>query len=148
MRALKERYSDADPATVNDEPKLADLEVADRTRIVGAYAVSGSAAERVELTRQLLAAGVPVVIEAFVDTAFENVAPGTVVDSCNLLDRNGGGHCMVILGYRTRPSGAVEFLVWNSWGSSEWGDEGSIWVSERFLATAWGLFAVDIRRAA
>lgn len=145
MRPLADRYSDANPATVNDEPSLTDIEVADKTRFVGAYAVTGDKAEKAALVRALLAARVPVVIESFVDSAYERLGSGVVVDHCDQHDPKGGGHCEVILAYKTAADGSTLFLVRNSW-SRFWGDDGSVWVTERFLDEAWALYAVDVRR--
>lgn len=43
--------------------------------------------------------------------------------------RSGGGHAVVISGYRETDSGK-QFLIHNSWGES-WGDKGYAWVSEQ-----------------
>lgn len=43
-----------------------------------------------------------------------------------------GGHAMRIIGYRTRPGGAVQFRVSNSWGP-RWRDGGRCWFTERYI---------------
>lgn len=140
------RYSDITPENVNAEPRLDELEAADHTRLVGAYALPADQAGRIAAIRACIAAGVPVIIETFVDSAYEALGPGVVVDHCDPTDRNGGGHCQVILAYRTTAAGATECLVRNSWGIG-WADEGAAWATERFVGEAWSLYAVDVRRA-
>ena len=139
------RYSDCDGQTINEEPSLSDLEAADKTRLFGAYEIAGDQATRVAAIRACIAAGIPVVIETFVDTAYMRLGRGALVDSCDRTDPHGGGHCQGILAYRTLPDGSIAFLIRNSWGV-DWADEGSVWCTERFIADAWGLFAVDVRR--
>ena len=139
------RYCDCYAPTINAEPSLTDLELADKTRLFGAYEITGDQATRAAAIRSCIAAGIPVVIETFVDTAYMSLGRGVVVDSCDRADPHGGGHCQVILAYRTRPDGASEFLIRNSW-SQDWADEGSVWCTEAFIASAWNLYAVDVRR--
>ena len=46
-------------------------------------------------------------------------------------DDAGGGHAVVVSGYRETPSGR-QFLIHNSWGES-WGDKGYAWFSEKMV---------------
>jgi C1A family cysteine protease len=46
-------------------------------------------------------------------------------------DDVGGGHAVLISGYRDTPSGR-QFLIHNSWGTS-WGEAGYAWISERMV---------------
>jgi len=141
------RYSDCTPEDCNAEPRLDELEQADRTRLVGAYAVTGSQADRVALCVALLAAGVPVVTEEFVDTAYERLGPGVIVDHCDTSDPKGGGHCQCLLAYKRAADGSFLFLQRNSW-SRAWGSDGSVWITENMIGAATGLYAADVRRAA
>lgn len=137
------RYSDCTPESAVVEPSITELETADHTRIVGAFGVYGDRAARVAQCRALLARGVPIVVESFVDTAYERLGPGVVVDHCDRADPKGGGHAECLLGYRTLADGSTLFLKRNSW-SRAWGDEGSVWITERNLGEASGLYAADV----
>lgn len=140
--ALDGKSSDVDPATVNDEPKLGDLEVEHFTIPVGEYAIrsveDGAAlASVVENMRKALSAaphGLPVGAGTFVDTAFMNW-DGTQppLGACNQNDPDGGGHWFCFLGYRTDAHGKTIFRIRNSWGQG-WGLGGDIEVTEAFLA--------------
>lgn len=46
-------------------------------------------------------------------------------------ENNSGGHAVVLVGFRTTPSGR-QFLIHNSWGT-DWGDNGYAWISETML---------------
>lgn len=134
------RNSDADPATINDEPTLAEIEQ-DATRIlVGDYAIG--LFDRVALTKKALAAGVAVGIGFDVDNAFEGYAsgdaplsaPGTAL----------GGHWVYLVGYSTSASGKAIFIGRNSWAQS-WGFAGDFEATEEWLICAFDVIALDVR---
>jgi hypothetical protein len=39
-------------------------------------------------------------------------------------------HVVLLIGYRTKSSGEIQYLIQNSWGN-DWGDRGFAWISER-----------------
>ena len=140
--------SDASALTVTSEPSLTDLLEADKTRFVGGHAIYGSPAECTSAARRAIGVGrMPLIIEAFVDSRFMRATAGDVLGPCDRTDPRGGWHCMRVTAYRTRADGSTEFLLTNSWGIF-WGDGGRLWVTSDFVATARGLYAVDVRRAA
>lgn len=94
-------------------------------------------------------AGIPVWLGTFVDTAFENLTASQVAQPANQNDPNGGGHALVIVGYRTAADGSLEFKVQNSWGTG-WCDGGFCWASSAWVLATWELwpFAVAQKAAA
>lgn len=90
---------------------------------------------------QTLADGVTITIAFCVIDSDETAPPGTVLQG-----RDGrADHDVLIVGYRTKADGAIEFLMQNSWGS-EWVDAGFAWVSESFMRTATCRYAQSVRR--
>jgi len=142
MSPLAGRYSDVDLAHLLDELTLDELEECDRTTLVTTYEVTG---DRVSQARRLLAAGVPLVVECFVDSAYMAAGPGFIAEPCDPADKHGGDHAQCVLAYRT-VDGQTQFLVRNSWGRG-WATEGSTWATEAFINAAWGLRAIDVRRS-
>lgn len=117
-----------DPATINDEPKFEDLEIASAFKFNGLYRIGSTGAERLTEIRQAISNGYPVVFGTDVDQAFEDYAGGakpiTAPDPNNLL----GGHMMHFLGY----TADGRFRLRNQWSDS-WGDYGLAWVDESFV---------------
>ena len=147
MVPLVDRYSDADPATVCDEPTI-DEEIAGASNpLVGAYDLPLADPHLVDTLESALAARIPVMIEAFVDSAYMQATADTVVDSCDPNDPHGGGHAQAIVGVRIMPDGSPQFRVRNSWGTS-WGDGGYVWVTPNFIRSAMRLTAFAVRRTA
>ena len=118
------RNSDVDPATVNDEPMLGDLEQDAQMLLVGEYAVDTSAPDAITQMRAAIAAGYALTLAVFVDTAFENWDPSTgPLGAPNRKDPQGGGHYLACTSYRTTPDGRTILRGPNSWGTS-WGIAG------------------------
>lgn len=125
------RFSDADPATLLNEPNLAELEKDALTLVLGAYQITSTGAQRIADVKAAQANGFGVRIDSFVDTAFENWEAGDKpfgVPDYN--DASGGGHALYIVGYQ-----GDNQVVRNSWSES-WGDGGNIIVSPAFVEQA------------
>lgn len=137
------RNSDVEMDTVNDDVSLAEAEAASVTPIVGAYAIDPGAPDAEHQVQAALAARIPVRVDAFVDSAFENWTRGKPpVGVPDTTDTVGGGHAIVILGYLP---GA--YVIRSSWGT-DCGDGGDFLASPAWLRAAWGLYPATVRRAA
>lgn len=118
------RYSDDDPATVNDEPKLLDLEVESENLMVGDYGIISHGKQRVAELRMALANGLAVTAAiAGGSNAFQSYTGGVLGPIGEPLD-----HYVCIVGYRT-VDGRTEFRIRNSWGE-DWGERGDCWINE------------------
>jgi hypothetical protein len=123
------------PGTWKTEPALvAKVENADK---VGGYKIASF--ERLETQPpktdelvQILASGASLWIAMKIDglswSSSKIRANGGVIPNW---DRAGGGHAIVMSGYRETPTGR-QYLIHNSWGLS-WGDKGYAWVSEEMV---------------
>lgn len=147
------RYSDADPATILDEPKLSDLETESRVKLLDEYAIQtvedgASPADVIANVRKALAANLAVEICAFVDSKMESWSPTMPPQGeCDESDPNGGGHCMSLLGYDTTPDGETIGRIRNSWGIG-WGEGGDFYAAESFIASATALTVYNPPKAA
>lgn len=141
-------WSDADtsaqPPNVNSEPDANQLQQAGTTLVTGEYAISPSDANISDQVAASLAAGFPVYVATFVDTAFEQLQPGQVAQPPNQNDPNGGGHAIYLSGYTTNPDGSRTFILTNSWGIG-WCDNGRCLVSEAWLKACWELYVMDVQ---
>lgn len=136
------RNSDVEPATVNAELSLSDLEVDAQRLIVGPYAINPTASDAESLVQAALASRIPVRVDAFVDTAFEDWSPGQAPALApNTSDSAGGGHAIYIVGYAPGL-----YIIRNSWGTSA-GDGGDYLVSPEWIRAAWGLYPWTVRKA-
>lgn len=133
-----------DPSKVNVELPM-DVLAEASTMIIAAWLhVYQQGKDRVDVAAQALDKGYSVVFAMGVDMAFVNYSGGTI-DAIDL-EHLVGGHMLLIVGYRTRPDGAREFLVQNSWGEG-WGEGGFCWVHETVLAApnASGFSVVEVQ---
>jgi len=143
MVCLTDRYSDADPATIDDEPQFEDLEADSRMLVVGSYGITSTGTKRISDMRTALAAGIPlpVAVNAGAD-AFQGYEGG-ILTGAQLpgeLD-----HYVVISGYRTLPNGKTVFELWNSWSDS-WGVGGSAELDESAAQTLGDIYALIASR--
>jgi len=136
--------TDCVPSNFSNEPTLLELEQESTTLIVGAYEISTVGSQRILDVCLALDAGHPVVFGTFVDTRFEAHDGSGVVGTQDPDDENGGGHCMVCLGYRTDPNGSRVFVCRNSWGTG-WGMSGDFECTEAFVKQWWEAFVMDVR---
>jgi hypothetical protein len=119
-----------DPATINDEPDLEQLEIASAFKLVGAYRIDSSGSQRIQDVKQAISSGYPVAIGTSVDQAFEDYNGTGLIqapDPANIL----GGHMMHLVGYRSDGS----FRGVNQWGTS-WGDSGLYWAAPGFVTSS------------
>lgn len=125
------RFSDCDPATLNAEPDLEQLEQDSLKLVIGAYQITSTGAQRIADVKAAQASGFGVRIDSFVDTAFEDWTKGSAPFGVpNYADTNGGGHALYLIGYQ-----GDNQIVRNSW-SANWGDAGNIIVSPAFVEQA------------
>jgi hypothetical protein len=134
------RYSDIEPANVNSEPAVLDIEIAAAHVLDGPYAVDLTAASAWNVMKAALAAGLEIDIAFFADTAFENLQSGQVAGAPDTSDPNGGGHSVRLSGY-TADGNAI---LTNSWGSS-WCNAGRCLVGPAFIAAIWEAWVVSVK---
>lgn len=111
-------------------------DAADRYGLRGYYRIYASDVVGV---KRAIAAGYPVVAGWTVTQAFEDWRGGDPIGV--LTDPVLGGHCMCIVAY----AGDV-FDLLNSWGIG-WGRNGHALVTSDFVATAFDMWALDVREA-
>jgi hypothetical protein len=138
----------APPANVNDDPNFADLMTAGLKRTLGEYRIDETQAGFDVLVRQTIAiAKVPVGVGTFVDSAvMQFTSSSAPVGAPNMNDPNGGGHWIVIDGYRRDPNNPGDWIydVHNSWGSA-YGDAGGFRGNTDWLAAVTDLIPWTIR---
>lgn len=113
------RYSDAELATINDEPTLLELELAARYLVIGEYSVFTPEDVALAIANRI---PVTVAVEAGTD-AFQHYTGGVLEPMGVALD-----HYVTLIGYTTTTAGLV-FTMRNSW-SEDWGMSGNALVSE------------------
>lgn len=125
------RFSDCTMANALLEPVLADLEKDALTVMIGAYQITQTGSSKLAAVKAVLAAGLAVRVDSFVDMAFENWSAGDApFGQPDLNDPEGGGHALYLVGYQ-----GDNCIMRNSWSSS-WGDNGNIIVSPAFVEQA------------
>ncbi len=130
MHPLALRYSDADPATVNNLPTLGDLEAASGFKFLDDHQITDILSARIEAVRVALASGFPVCIDvAGGSSQFQNYNRGLLSGSGQPLD-----HYVCLVGYHTTVSGTV-FHGHNSWGV-DWGMSGAFDGDESLIHAA------------
>ncbi len=133
------RYSDADPATVNDEPKLGDLEAEALELFLGDYGITTTGTSRIADVRVALAANKPITIAiAGGSDAFQSYMTGVLPALNSPLD-----HYVFLWGYETLANGKTVFHGRNSWSES-WGLAGDFMLSEAALAELGDLVVADV----
>lgn len=128
-----------DLATINDEPRLAEIVDASTFRLVGWSRIDADDYERTMCMRAALAKGFPVVLAIQVDDAFE-AGVGIVGPPSGQIH---GGHYVAIYGYRTIGTETI-FKVVNSWGRA-WGIDGCGELSESAIWAASDLYVMSIQ---
>ena len=88
------------------EPDPSQLLVAGSDLISGEYQIPVDA-NAPTLCALSLDAGVPIWLGFFVDSAFEQAGPSTVIGAPNQSDPNGGGHAVYLSAYRTAADGIL-----------------------------------------
>lgn len=134
------RNSDVEKASVNDEPKLGELEDEGATLIVGEYAITSTGKERVREMQTALANGKPftAAIAASGD-AFQGYTSGVLGPLGTDLD-----HYVYFDGYETADDGSIVFHGVNSWGTG-WGESGRFRLHEAGVAELGDVVVFDIR---
>jgi hypothetical protein len=135
------RYSDADPATINDEPSLGELEADAVTCIVGDYGITSTGTQRVDDVCSAIANKHPVTVAiAGGSNTFQAYSGGVLGPIEETLD-----HYVWLYGYETVANGSRVFHGRNSWGR-DWGISGDFMLSEDALQWLGDLVALDVRR--
>lgn len=131
MVPLAWRYSDADPATINDPPTLAAL-IEGKNRIQGSHRFIDAGGEaKVEECMLHLSEGRPIAFD--VDAggkAWQDYQSGVLTRTDSWTN-----HYVCLLGYEVLDSGDVVFLGQNSWGKW-WGEGGRFRCDESVILQA------------
>jgi C1A family cysteine protease len=106
---------------------------------LGANSIDPAASNLSDLLASCLAAKGIVYLGTEIGQAFEQLQGATVAQpDPNANDPNGGGHALIIVGYRTMADGSRQFKVQNSWGET-WDENGECWASLAWCAACWEL---------
>ena len=120
------RNSDVDPATVNNEPRLDQLDTEAETPILidpNAYLVDlTDLQEAFAVIQAALKAKLPVRIDIICDSIFQawfqNYTNGAApISSCNPNDPNAGGHALLLEEALVTSANSITFAGLNSWGA-------------------------------
>jgi hypothetical protein len=140
------RNSDVTAGNVNDEPTLTELEEDSARIVTGEYRIDEASPSVVEQVCCAIAAGVPVGVSFFADSAFDGWAAGkSPLGSPNTDDSSGGGHWIVLTSFRTAPGGVRIVRGPNSWGPA-WGDRGHVEADQNWLRAAWDIYPLAVAR--
>lgn len=141
------RFSDCEPDTINDEPKLGELEDEATFEIEGQYSLPKTDPNFETLVKTAIANGYAVNFATFVDTAFENWTPDVApsVGAPDYNDRQGGGHDLYADSYWPDANGNLLLGIGNSWGDMP-GDNG-FWIGNSDFLQSWtNVFVMKVRR--
>jgi hypothetical protein len=129
----------AKPANVCLPATAAEKALAAERRFdFGGNSISPTDADVSNLVAGCLAAKGVVYLGTQVGAAFEQLAGETVAVPDPANDTSGGGHALIIVGYRTASDGSRQFRVQNSWGES-WDENGECWASLAWVQACWEL---------
>jgi hypothetical protein len=133
-----------DPATVDDEPTLDQLESESRLKLLGYYGLRESDAELLKARfRQAIVNGFPVPLATQVDQKFEDYQGKGLITFPT--GRNFGGHYTCAIGYEDTASSGFVIEVANSWGTS-WGSGGYYFADEKFFVQTVDRYVMDVRK--
>lgn len=139
MKPLPDRYSDADPATINDEPDLASLEQDGLTIVSGDYAIADVGQAREDQVCMALASGRPVCCAIAGSGALQSYTGGVLGPLGTDLD-----HYVLIFAADAQPDGSRVYTLRNSWGAS-YGEAGNFRINSAALAELGDLVVADCR---
>ncbi len=136
------RNSDADPSTINVEPKWGDLEAEALALLVGEYEIVTTGAARVSDVQIALVAQRPITIAiAGGSDAFQSYSGGVLGLLNAPLD-----HYVTLYGYDTDPiSGQPVFYGRNSWGIG-WGESGNFRLGQECITELGDLVVAAVSR--
>ena len=134
------RNSDIDASNACTPATAAEMAAAGAHLVgLGANSIDPADPNLSDLVASCIAAGGVVYLGTEVGQAFEQLNGATVAQpDPDPNDPNGGGHALIITGYRTMPDGSRQFRVQNSWGES-WDDSGECWASLAWVQATWEL---------
>jgi hypothetical protein len=137
------RYSDCDPATINDEPNFLDLEQDASYQLVGAYQITTLGQAFLDDCAIALDNRFAVSVASLVDSAFENWTPDQAPLSPPNRDDILGGHEISLIAYTTSADGRV-WTIRNSWGAG-WGLAGNVLVSDEWMSALQDARVMSVR---
>lgn len=134
------RFSDAEPATINDEPKLGDLEEEGTSLIIGEYGITSTGGQRVyDVCASVFANKAVTCAIAGGSDVFQNYSGGLLPVLSAPLD-----HYVCLVAFQTLSDGSKAFRIRNSWGRY-WGEQGDCWISEDGLQELGDLVVADVK---
>ncbi len=134
-KSLDGRFSDCDVSTVNELPRLDNLEADSEFQLLDDRQILDTGANRIAAVMQCLAMGYPVCIDvAGGGKEFQEYSGGILKGDGTELD-----HYVVIVGYAKTAAGVV-FDIHNSWGL-DWGVAGTAEAAESVINAAGDLIA-------
>lgn len=134
------RNSDAELGTINDEPKLGDLEEEALLLPLGEYAIFDVGAARIQALRRAISANKPVCVAiAGGGRVFQGYTGGVLPALRSPLD-----HYVLLCAYTTDANGKTIFEGLNSWGES-WGEGGYFRLNEDAAQELGDLVAINAR---
>lgn len=143
------RFSDVTPENVNDKLSLGEIETSMTTLLLGAHPITSSKSSLVTDLQTALAPGNDAPIALSVPggaSAWQEAAAGTVLDASDFADDDELDHCVYLFDWEPLGSDFI-WTIRNSWGD-DWGDQGNVKVTTRFLAQHTGdRYALDVRLA-
>ncbi len=116
--------------------------IAGQRLVAGEYSIAINA-QTPKLVAASLDAGFFVWCGFFCDSRFQALRPGQVAGAPDLNDPAGGGHAVLLCGYRI-VGGKIQARLWNSWGRA-WCEDGCVWVDEDFLVAMWDAWPFTAR---
>ena len=136
------RNSDCEPATINDEPSLIDLEEDSRLLVMGAYAIESWGAQREQDIRVSLFHGfpLPVAVDASENSPIQNY------DGTKLIEDMGTNldHYVLAVSYRMI-NGELTLGLLNSCGRG-YGQNGLFWIGAKAIQQLGDIRCLDIRK--
>lgn len=139
------RYSDVDPATVNDNIDLPTLEKAGYSLTTGPYRLAtGPGSNVIASVKACLAAKIPLWVAFYCDRAYEALQKGQVAQAPVVSNQPGeGGHAVYLSAGEMTSEGLVA-LCEGSWGDG-FCDGGACLVSEAWIEAAWEIWPIYIQ---
>ena len=136
--ACEETFWPYDVGRIPERPPLAAYERAYDNRLAAFYNIRPYGADLLPSIDGALRGGLPVPFGLRINVdAFYNYKVGTVIEAPSFTT---AGHAMVIVGYRTLPSGRKVYVLRNSWNVS-WGDRGYALIAPEYLTA--GLYSAE-----
>jgi hypothetical protein len=140
------KYTDVDLSAINVRPDPVLLQEAGLTLVTGPYKIDPADPRLFAIVKACLAAGIPLWVAFYCDTAFQQLRPGQVAPAPVQSDvpvQGEGGHAVFLS--EADDSNEVEPVATleNSWG--DWCNGGTTLVGMGWLQKAWEIWPVFIQ---